>query len=43
VAEEVGMPIGSCHTILMEDLGMHEVSAQFVPRILTDDLLRAND
>jgi hypothetical protein len=34
-------------TILMEDLGMHRVSAKFVPRLLTDDLQnvlqRAND
>jgi hypothetical protein len=28
----------------MEDLGMHQVSAKSVPRLLTDDLLqRAND
>jgi hypothetical protein len=38
VAEEVGLFIGSCHTILMEDLGMHLVSAKFVPRLLIDDL-----
>jgi hypothetical protein len=44
VAEEVGISICSCHTILTEDLGMHWVSAKFVPRLLTDDLLqRAND
>jgi hypothetical protein len=47
VAEEVGISIGSCHTILMEDLGMCRVSAKFVPRLLTDDLQnllqRAND
>jgi hypothetical protein len=44
VAEEVGISIGSCHTILTEDLGMHLVTAKFVPRLLTDDLLqRAND
>jgi hypothetical protein len=29
--------IGSSHTILMEDLGMHQVSENFVPRLLTDD------
>jgi hypothetical protein len=29
--------MGSCHTILMKDLGMHQVSTKFVPRILTDD------
>jgi hypothetical protein len=33
VAEEVGISIGSCHTVLMEDLGMHQVSAKFVPRL----------
>lgn len=33
VAEEVGISIGSCHTILMEDLGMHHVSAKFVQRL----------
>jgi hypothetical protein len=37
VAEEVGISIGSCHTILMEDLGMHGVPAKFVSRLLTDD------
>jgi ribosomal protein L37E len=35
VAEEVGISIGSCHTILTYDLGMHQVSAEFVPRLLT--------
>lgn len=44
VADEVGISIGSCHTILAEDLGTHEVSKKLVPRLLTDDLLqRAND
>jgi hypothetical protein len=38
VAEEVGIFIGLCLTILTEDLGMHWVSAKFVPRLLTDDL-----
>jgi histone-lysine N-methyltransferase SETMAR len=37
VAEEVRISNGSCHTILTEDLGMHRVSAKFVPRLLTDD------
>jgi hypothetical protein len=36
-AEEVGIYIGSCHTIFTEDLGMHRVSVKFVPRLLTDD------
>jgi hypothetical protein len=44
VAEEVEISISSCHTILMEDLGMHQVSTKPVLRLLTDDLLkRAND
>jgi hypothetical protein len=28
VAEEVGISTGSCHTILMEDSGMHQVSSK---------------
>jgi hypothetical protein len=40
VAEEVGLFIGSCHTLSTEDLGMHWVSAKFIPRLLTDDLLK---
>jgi hypothetical protein len=35
--EEVEVSNGSCHTILMKDLGVHWVSAKFVPRFLTDD------
>jgi hypothetical protein len=35
VAEKVGISIGSCHTISVEDLGMHQVSTKFVPRLLT--------
>jgi hypothetical protein len=43
-AEEVGISISSCHTILLEDLGMRQVSAKPMPRLLTNDLLqRAND
>jgi hypothetical protein len=38
VAEEVGISTGSCHTILMEDSGMHQVSAKFAPWLSTDDL-----
>jgi hypothetical protein len=33
----VGISTGSCHTILLEDLGMHQVPAKFVPRLLTDN------
>jgi hypothetical protein len=44
VSEEVGISIVPCHTILTEDLGMHQISAKFVQRLLTDYLLqRAND
>jgi hypothetical protein len=35
VAEEVGIFIGSSHTISTEDLGIYRVSAKFVPRLLT--------
>jgi hypothetical protein len=28
VTEEIGISIGSCHTILMEDLEMHRVCAK---------------
>jgi hypothetical protein len=37
VVEQAGVATGSCHRILMEDLGMHWVSAKFVTRHLTDD------
>jgi hypothetical protein len=43
VAEEVGISIGLCHTILAEDLEVHGVPAKFVPRLLIDDLQRVND
>lgn len=43
MAGEVEISFGSCHKLLTEDFGMHRVSAKFVPRHLTDDLLRAND
>jgi hypothetical protein len=33
VAEDVGLSIGSCHTILTEDLEMRRVSAKFVSRL----------
>jgi hypothetical protein len=35
VADEVGISIGSSHTTSVKDLGMHWVSAKFVPRPLT--------
>jgi hypothetical protein len=37
-AEEDEISISSYHKILMEDLGMHQVSAKPVPRLFTDDL-----
>jgi hypothetical protein len=37
VGEDFGISTGPCHTILTEDLGMHQVSVKCVPRLLTDD------
>jgi hypothetical protein len=37
VADECGISVGSCHTILTEELNMHRVAAKFVPRQLTDE------
>jgi hypothetical protein len=37
VAKKAGVSIGSCHRVLMEDLGMHLASAKIVSRLLTDD------
>jgi len=37
VADEVGISIVSYHQIFTEKLQMRRVSAQFVPRLLTDD------
>ena len=37
VADEVGISVGSCHQIVTEKLQMRRVSAEFVPRLLTDD------
>ncbi|XP_046975163.1 protein GVQW3-like [Vanessa cardui] len=34
VAEDVGISIGSCHTIFSEVLGMKRVAAKFVPKLL---------
>jgi len=33
----VGIGYGTCQWVLMEELGMHRVTAKFVPRILTAD------
>ena len=35
LADEVGVSIGSVHTILTADLGLRRVSAKFVPKLLT--------
>ena len=37
LAEECGISVGSCHHILMEELKMHHVAAEFVPRLMTSD------
>jgi hypothetical protein len=34
--KRLALSIGSCHTILTEDLGMHPAPAKFVLRYLTD-------
>jgi hypothetical protein len=45
VAEEVEVSIGSCHTVLTEDLAMRWVPAKFVPTLddLQSHLQRANE
>lgn len=35
VANEVGISIGTCHSILSDELGMKRVSAKLVPKLLT--------
>jgi histone-lysine N-methyltransferase SETMAR len=37
VSEEVGICKSSFHTILIEKLKMHRVSAKFMPRLLTEE------
>jgi len=37
VADKVGISIGFCNQIFTENFQMHRVSAQFMPRLLTDD------
>jgi hypothetical protein len=37
IANEVGLSVGSVHTILSQDLGMRCVCAKFVTRLLSDD------
>jgi len=37
IAEEVGVGYGTCQRVLMEELGVHRVTAKFVPRNLTTD------
>jgi response regulator of citrate/malate metabolism len=35
IAEEVGICYGTCQRVLTKELGMHHVTAKFVPTILT--------
>lgn len=37
MADECGISVGSCHTILTETLDMHHVAAEFVLQMLTDE------
>jgi hypothetical protein len=37
VAEVTGISIGSCNTILKEDLRLQWFSMEFMPRLLTED------
>ncbi|KAL4121902.1 hypothetical protein QTP88_014322 [Uroleucon formosanum] len=37
VANEVGISIGTCHSILSDTLGMKRVSAKLVPKLLTEE------
>lgn len=37
VAEDLNISIGSCHSILTNDLGMSRVAAKFVPKLLNFD------
>ncbi|KAL4083381.1 hypothetical protein QTP88_028705 [Uroleucon formosanum] len=37
VANEVGISIGTCHSILSDELGMKRVSAKLVPKLLTEE------
>ena len=37
IADDCGIYVGSCDTILTDDVHMKHVCAKFVPRLLTDD------
>jgi hypothetical protein len=37
LAKEIGISTGSSHAISSQDLRMHQVSAKFVSRLLTED------
>ncbi|KAL4113550.1 hypothetical protein QTP88_017159 [Uroleucon formosanum] len=37
VTNEVGISIGTCHSILSDELGMKRVSAKLVPKLLTEE------
>jgi hypothetical protein len=40
VAEEYGISKTTCHEILTENLGIHQVAAKFVPHVLGEDQTR---
>jgi DNA-binding Xre family transcriptional regulator len=37
LTNEVGISIGTCHSILSDELGMKRVSAKLVPKLLTEE------
>ena len=37
IAEDLSISIGSCHSIITNDLGMKRVAAKFVPKLLNFD------
>ncbi|UYV78639.1 hypothetical protein LAZ67_16002243 [Cordylochernes scorpioides] len=37
VAEDLNISIGSCHSIFINDLGMRQVAAKFIPKLLNCD------
>ncbi|GFU80596.1 HTH_48 domain-containing protein [Trichonephila clavipes] len=42
IAQECHISVGSCDEILRKDLNMRQVSAKFVPRLLTENLRISN-
>ncbi|VVC27926.1 Hypothetical protein CINCED_3A016694 [Cinara cedri] len=37
VANEIGISIGTCHSILSDELGMKRMSEKLVPKLLTEE------